>query len=152
MTAHPLSRRRALGAAAGLGVALPTLAACAGDDTVTASEASTNPATPAPTEAGETGEPPDEGGALTTVGDVPIGGGVILEEVVITQPTKGDYRGFSNVCTHQGCIVREVTETIDCFCHGAKYSLETGEPVSGPANVALASRDLRIEGDDILLA
>ena len=138
MTAQPLSRRRALGAAAGVGVGLPALAACAGED-------------PAPS--GDTQDAPVEGSALTTVGDVPIGGGVILgeTEIVVTQPTKGDFRGFSAICTHQGCIVREVAETINCFCHGAKYSLESGEPVSGPANVALASRDLRIEGDDILL-
>ena len=148
MTAHPLSRRRALGAAAGVGVALPTLAACAGDDTVTASDTAGTPDSP------DTPSAPVEGAALTAMGDVPIGGGVILDEseIVVTQPTEGDFRGFSAVCTHQGCIVREVTETIDCFCHGAKYSLESGEPVSGPANVALAPRDLRIEGDDILLA
>lgn len=141
MTAQPLSRRRALGAAAGVGVGLPALAACAGED-------------PAPS--GDTRNAPDApvvGSALTAVGDVPIGGGVILgeTEIVVTQPTKGDFRGFSAICTHQGCIVREVAETINCFCHGAKYSLESGEPVSGPANVALASRELRIEGDDILL-
>ena len=142
MTSHPLSRRRALGAAAGVGVGLPALAACAGED-------------PAPSR--NTQDAPDApvgGSALTTVGDVPIGGGVILTdlEVVVTQPNQGDFRGFSAICTHQGCIVREITETIDCFCHGAKYSLESGEPVSGPANVALAPRDLRIEDDDILLA
>ncbi|GAB2760753.1 hypothetical protein GCM10027020_11470 [Nocardioides salsibiostraticola] len=144
MTAQPLSRRRALGAAAGVGVGLPALAACAGEDPAPSGDTQDTQDTP---------DAPVEGGALTTVGDVPIGGGVILgeTEIVVTQPTKGDFRGFSAICTHQGCIVREVTETIDCFCHGAKYSLESGEPVSGPANVALAPRDLRIEGDDILL-
>lgn len=145
MASQSLSRRRALGAAAGVGVGLPALAACAGEDPAESSETTAAP---------DDRDAPVEVSTLTTVGDVPIGGGVILgeTEIVVTQPTEGDFRGFSAICTHQGCIVREVAETINCFCHGAKYSLESGEPVSGPANVALASRDLRIEGDDILLA
>lgn len=141
MTSAPLSRRRALGTAAGVGVTLPTLAACAG-----AGESTSSASTPT------SDGPPSGDGPLTTVDDVPIGGGVILEEVVVTQPSQGDFRGFLAICTHQGCKVAEVAETINCFCHGAKFDLETGEPVSGPANAPLASLDLVIDGERITLA
>ncbi len=141
MAPFPVSRRRALGTAAGVGAALPALAACSGENA---------PAEPGPTTAPS--ETPADAEALTALSEIPIGGGVILDEIVVTQPTKGDFRGFSAICTHQGCIVREVTATINCFCHGAKYSLESGAPVSGPANTALAPRELRIEGEDLYLA
>jgi Rieske Fe-S protein len=97
-----------------------------------------DPFTPsdAPTDA--SGETPDEGGGENTEGliataDVAVGGGVILEDdgIVITQPAQGEWRGFSSVCTHQGCTVASVAEgTINCNCHGSQFSIEDGSVVT----------------------
>ena len=44
--------------------------------------------------------------------DIPVGGGRIFEaiKVVVTQPTEGDFKAFTAVCTHQACTVSSVKD------------------------------------------
>ncbi len=86
--------------------------------------------------------------------DVPVGGGVILEDakLVVTQPAKGDFEAFSSTCTHRGCTVAEVTETIDCPCHGSMLSLEDGSVQGGPAPVALPETAVEVQGGEVVRA
>lgn len=95
---------------------------------------------------------PDAGSELATTAEVPVGGGLILQEekVVITQPTEGDFKAFTAVCTHQSCIVAEVNETINCDCHGSKFSVEDGSVQGGPAPSALEEISISVEGDSIV--
>jgi len=97
-------------------------------------------------------EAPEAGSELVPTSEVPVGGGVILTEqkIVVTQPTEGDFKAFTAVCTHQSCVVAKVTETIDCTCHGSKYSLEDGSVQGGPAPSALESISITVDGDKIL--
>ena len=93
-------------------------------------------------------------GALGTTGQVPVGSGHIFtaEKVVVTQPTAGEYKAFSAVCTHMGCIVSQVSDgTIDCPCHGSMYSIKTGAVVGGPAPRPLPARQIKVTGDSIFL-
>src|SRR5690349_15478085 len=57
---------------------------------------------------GDTGDDPGSDKPLQTT-DVPVGGGVIVDErnVVVTQPTAGQFKAFTAICTHQGCTVAE---------------------------------------------
>ena len=74
--------------------------------------------------------------------EVPVGGGVILEDAdyVVTQPTKGEFKAFSKICTHQGCPVAEVTGgNINCKCHGSQFSVE-GRLGDQPAGQQAAGR------------
>nr|MBA2550834.1 Rieske (2Fe-2S) protein [Nocardioidaceae bacterium] len=91
---------------------------------------------------------------LTTTANVPVGGGTIVSDagVVVTQPVDGEFKAFSSECTHQGCQVTDVTETINCSCHGSQFSLEDGSPVAGPAPSALADVQINMKGDQIALA
>ena len=156
MGASGVSRRGALTGAMGLGVGLPVLAACSGDDgTTSASDPTT--ASPTPTDppsgsASATSEAPTGGFASTT--DIPVGGGGVFEEqkVVVTQPTAGEFKGFSIVCTHSGCPVNQVTDEIMCPCHGSRFSLTDGSPTAGPAPSPLAPVELVVDGDSISLA
>lgn len=115
---------------------------------------------------GMTGEPaespmatPDGGGAspsgaLAAIADVPVGGGVVVPEppIVIVQPTDGAILGYTAVCPHQGCLVSEVTNnTIICACHQSVFSAEDGAVISGPATTGLASADVQIDGDYVVL-
>jgi Rieske Fe-S protein len=133
-----LSRRHALTGAAGLGLALPLLAACSGDSGATSgSGGSSSPAA---------------SGKLGPAADVPVGGGRIYADakVVVTQPTKGDFRGFSSVCTHQGCPVTVVADgTIDCRCHGSRFSIEDGSVQAGPATRALGEVPVTVANGEI---
>ncbi|GAA1536363.1 Rieske (2Fe-2S) protein [Nocardioides humi] len=147
-----MSRRRALAGAATLGVGVPLLAAC-GDDGSTADDPAGDPSSDAPS-ADPSSAPPAEtdtastapdGGALdglVAADEVPVGGGVILEdeELVVTQPAAGDFKAFEAICTHQGCLVGSVTGgQIVCPCHGSTFSISDGSNEGGPASGPLAS-------------
>ena len=89
--------------------------------------------------------------ALTKTTDVPVGSGVVVGEVVVTQPAAGDFKAFSAVCTHTGCLINEVADgTINCPCHGSKFSLD-GAVVNGPASRPLNAEVITVRGDSILL-
>lgn len=131
-------RRTVLGGTAALGVGAPLLAACGSDDDGGDSDA----------------QLPEAGTVLTTTTEVPVGGGIILaaDGLVVTQPEEGTFKAFSSKCTHQGCEVTKVTETIDCPCHNSKFSLSDGSPQSGPATSPLPETSVNVDGDNITTA
>lgn len=103
----------------------------------------------------DAGDAASGGQVLARATEVPVGGGTILTDagLVITQPQEGTFKGFSATCTHQGCTVAEVSDgTINCPCHGSKFSVADGSVVGGPAPRSLDPRDLVVEGSDIRLA
>ena len=147
-------------AVAGLaGVGLPLLAAC-GDDGGSSGAASDPTSAPssAPSSAPTTGtsSTPTTGGGgpvLGPVSDVPVGGGKVFTDakIVVTQPTAGQYKAFTAVCTHAGCLVAKVeNNTIDCPCHGSKYSVTDGSVVGGPAPAPLAAVNVTVKGGNIV--
>lgn len=84
--------------------------------------------------------------------DVPVGGGRIFaaQKLVVTQPTAGEFRAFSAVCTHQGCLVGSVTDSvIECPCHGSKFAISDGSVQAGPAARALPGLKLTSSGDSL---
>ena len=95
---------------------------------------------------------PDAGTELAAASEVPVGGGLILpdEQIVITQPTEGDFKAFTAICTHQKCVVSGVDETINCDCHKSQFSIEDGSVQGGPAPTALAAVEIRVDGDKIV--
>jgi Rieske Fe-S protein len=166
VTSGGATRRTILRGALLAGVATPLLAACADDvgisDEDTSTEEKSTSAEPptgggngAESEGGNDTEPEGDsaGAAVAKTSDVPEGGGVILEDdgVVITQPVAGTFNGFSNICTHQGCPLFDVTETINCNCHGSKFSIDDGSVVSGPAEKPLPTQGLVVSGNEITL-
>ena len=66
--------------------------------------------------------------------DIPVGGGKVFDalKVVVTQPTAGDFKAFSAICTHQGCTVNGVSNgVITCPCHGSTFDIATGAVDAG---------------------
>ncbi|MBL8927306.1 MAG: Rieske (2Fe-2S) protein [Pseudonocardia sp.] len=122
------------------------------------------PATPAPT--AEPGNGPSTGAGLqpapasraprpvANVSDIPVGGGRVFPDlrVVLTQPARGEFHGFSIVCTHDGCELNAVADgTIDCPCHGSRYAITDGSVVRGPARTGLRTYPVAVDGDEIVL-
>jgi Rieske Fe-S protein len=156
---------RAAGLAALGGVGVGALVACASDAQVAAPAASsatptTAAASPSPSAStaasasasASSPAPPAPTGPSIATADVPVGSGVILDDAkyVVTQPTKGDFKAFSSICTHQGCPVAEVTGgTINCKCHGSKFSIEDGSVVNPPAQRPLAESPTTVSGDSV---
>ncbi|EMF51233.1 MULTISPECIES: Rieske (2Fe-2S) protein [Streptomyces] len=95
----------------------------------------------------------DGGEELAKTADIPVGGGKIFDEqkIVVTQPAEGDFKAFSAVCTHMGCIVSSVSDgTIDCACHGSKFKVADGAVVHGPATEPLPAEKITVAGNSIL--
>ncbi len=163
MTTDKISRRT-LGGLAAAGVGVPLLAACSSDDPDAAADPGGSPSS---SSAGSSGSPsapsqttssesaPAGGDVLTSTSDIEVGGGAIFadQEVVVTQPTEGEFKCFTAICTHQGCVVSSVSDgTINCDCHGSKFSIENGDVEEGPATFPLGEESITVSGDSISLA
>ncbi|MEU6393768.1 Rieske (2Fe-2S) protein [Streptomyces sp. NPDC046939] len=91
---------------------------------------------------------------LARTTDIPVGGGKVFadKKVVVTQPTQGDFKAFSAVCTHQGCTVNSVSGgTINCPCHGSKYRIADASVAGGPAPRPLPPQKITVTGKSISL-
>ncbi|GII96598.1 Rieske (2Fe-2S) protein [Sinosporangium siamense] len=144
------TRRAVMTGAGGAGITL-LLTACGGGSQETTAQAS-----PPPAQGAEAGAGAGAGAgraALAKTADIPEGGGKIFagEKVVVTQPTPGEFKAFSASCTHQGCTVASVADTINCPCHGAKFNIADGSVVNGPAKKPLPVREIKVDGESILL-
>jgi Rieske Fe-S protein len=150
-----INRRRALAGSAAIAVGVPVLAACGSDDPTAADPAGSETPEPTSEPSADGTETPGGGEALASAADVPVGGCLVVTgaKVVVTQPTEGDFKAFTAVCTHQGCLVETSSDgEIPCPCHASRFSLEDGSPTSGPATAALAPVEITVDGDSILRA
>ena len=142
---HPTggpSRRTLLTSVGLAGVAVTALAGCgsAQDAAGTAASSAKDVATDAVKDA-------------ISKATIPVGGGKIFadQKVVVTQPTSGDFKAFSAVCTHQACILGEVSDgMIKCSgCHPSEFDITTGAVTKGPATKALPEKSITVSGDGI---
>ncbi len=140
----PGPSRRVVLASAGIGVGAVALSGCGGADEATKTAVSS--ASSAATEAVKD---------VISKATIPVGGGKIFadQKVVVTQPTSGDFKAFSAVCTHQSCVVADVADgTINCACHGSKFDITTGAVKNGPASSPLPEKKVTVDGDGISVA
>ena len=153
--------------AALVGASAPILAACGGSDDASGGGAATpsatgsgsaptasTPSATAPSSSAPSSSASASGGTvLGPVSDVPVGGGKVFTDakVVVTQPTAGQYKGFSAVCTHQGNIVGSVEDgQIVCPFHNSHFKITDGSVTSGPAQSPLPAVNVAVQGSNIV--
>ena len=89
---------------------------------------------------------------------IPVGGGKILadQRLVVTQPSAGEFKAFSAVCPHQGCLVSQVEGgTITCGSpcgHGSTFDAATGARTGGPATKGLTEKKVSVGTDGITVS
>ncbi len=141
--------RRALLAGAGAAGAAVLLAGCGSDDDGGADKDAGGPS-PSGGSASAT-----SGTTLAKTSEIPVGSARIFtaEGVVVAQPTAGQFKAFSAICTHQGCPVSRVEGgTIICTCHNSRFSAADGSVQGGPASRPLEPREVTVQGDNVTLA
>lgn len=135
------SRRQALTAAGMAGVGVTALAACS---TTSPSSSSSN--------GSPGGVSAAKGKTIFETSQIPVGGGKINDtyKIVVTQPTAGDFKAFTAICTHMGCTLDAVTGgVIQCPCHGSTFSIKTGAVEAGPAPSPLQEYTVTVNGKAI---
>ncbi|GGY06185.1 Rieske (2Fe-2S) protein [Streptomyces hiroshimensis] len=138
------STRRSVVAAAGAAGLVTVLAACGGGGGDNEDKG----------QAEDKGQGKDKEGELGKVSDIPEGGGKVFADrkVVVTQPAKGEFKAFSAVCTHQGCLVKEVSGgTINCPCHGSRFAVADGSVKGGPAPRPLPEEQVSVHDGSLHL-
>lgn len=149
----PTSRRTVLRASTGVLVglaAVPAVAACGSDDdgqASTGSSAST---------AGGGGA----SGALAALEDIPVGGAIAVsaggQNLLLARPTDTTVVAYSSKCPHQGCRVGVGDGKFACPCHGAEFTLDTGEITKDPdprgTTSGLTTVAVAVEGGNVVTA
>ena len=146
--------RRLVLQVSGIAVVGGVVAACSSGGSTAASSAPAGGGA-APSGGAASGGAAAGGTTLTQVADVPVGGGVINPDaaVVVTQPESGTIKGFSAICTHQGCLVGSVENNeIICPCHGSKFSAKDGSVINGPAQQPLAAAPITVSNGAVVLS
>lgn len=147
----PMSLDRRTVLAGGIATSsLVVLAACASEPEPAAT-------TPPSATVEDVQEPQELAGELLlgTTDEIMLGSGkkFMIDEkltILVTHPRDGVFRGFSATCTHSGCIVNGVQDDqIACGCHGARFDVESGEPVAGPARRPLGPITIEVRGTEL---
>ncbi|SDM42123.1 Rieske (2Fe-2S) protein [Streptomyces wuyuanensis] len=153
--ARAVARRTVFTAAGGAGLAA-ALTACGGSEssgsgTVTPADGGSTGGSTGGTTGGTTGG--SGGKVIASIADIPEGGGKVIGDIVVTQPTAGEFKAFSSKCTHQGCAVKSVADgIINCPCHNSNFDAGDGSVKSGPATTPLPAAAIVVEGGSIKLA
>jgi cytochrome b6-f complex iron-sulfur subunit len=106
---------------------------------------------------GDNGSGSGGGSALTALADVPDGGGLVVTNpqggMVLVVRTGSEVKAFNAACTHMGTTVDAPQDGVaTCPNHGSQFSSSDGSVKKGPATQALATVNVKVEGDQIVLA
>jgi Rieske Fe-S protein len=84
-----------------------------------------------------------------------VGGAKIFkaETVMVSQPSEGEFKAFSTVCTHQGCKITKMDgDEIECGCHLSRFAVADGSVAKGPATKPLEKLKVTVEGDNLTVS
>ncbi len=84
--------------------------------------------------------------------DIPVGGGVVIGNYVVTQPEEGKFAAFSSSCPHQNGRITEVSNGVMiCPNHNSQFDIATGQVVSGPSRKPAGQASLSADGTELIV-
>jgi 3-phenylpropionate/trans-cinnamate dioxygenase ferredoxin component len=91
------------------------------------------------------------------VGSLPRPRGVLRVEVegepiAIVCSGRGEFHAISDVCSHAEVALSDGEihgYTVECWLHGSKFDVRTGEPLGPPATRAVPVYDILLDGNDV---
>ncbi len=95
---------------------------------------------------------------VATTSDVPPGTIKAVEvegERIALCNVDGEFRAVQDECTHEHFPLSEGQlegDVLTCSLHGARFDVETGEVLGLPADEPVKIYQVRVEGEDILVA
>jgi 3-phenylpropionate/trans-cinnamate dioxygenase ferredoxin subunit len=95
---------------------------------------------------------------ICAVEDIKLGKAIRVkvgeEAIAIVRTKAGEVKAINDKCSHGEISLSEGfidNETIECWAHGAKFSLATGEALTLPAFEPVAVYEVIIDNGDIYL-
>jgi 3-phenylpropionate/trans-cinnamate dioxygenase ferredoxin component len=88
---------------------------------------------------------PEEGAIGVEVAGVPVA--IIRAE--------GEIFALRDVCSHEEIPLSEgevYDHTVECWLHGSCFDLRTGKPTGPPATKPVATYQIKVDGEDVLVA
>jgi cytochrome b6-f complex iron-sulfur subunit len=101
-----------------------------------------------------TGGPDEAYVKAGTIADFPVGSARLLQHrgkpLIVLRLSTDEFRAFSAICTHLGCIVRwdDATRRIHCPCHAGFFGPD-GAVLSGPPPRPLPAYKVVAAGDEL---
>lgn len=84
------------------------------------------------------------------IGDIPVGSAKIVDDVIIAQPTQGQFAAYSTTCPHAGSKINKVSgDTVKCQAHGSIFAIKDGSVIQGPATSPLDKKNASVKGDKV---
>jgi 3-phenylpropionate/trans-cinnamate dioxygenase ferredoxin component len=95
---------------------------------------------------------------VCALSDLPAEGAIgvdIGESPVAVVRAGGEVYALADVCSHEEVPLSEgeiYDHTVECWLHGSCFDLRTGKPTGPPATKPVPTYQVKIEGDDVLVA
>lgn len=94
---------------------------------------------------------------VATLDEIPPGGRKSLlfdDRAVLLFRIGDDFYAVEDVCSHDGQPLTDgklAGTSIECPRHGARFDVRTGRPLCMPAVEPIATFEVRVQGNDILI-
>ena len=96
---------------------------------------------------------------VCSVNDLPTVGAVQVEiddkQVAIVRDSAGNIHAIDDTCSHANVSLSEgdvEDSAIECWLHGSRFDLRSGEPTSPPAITPIAVYPVKINGGDVFVS
>ena len=79
---------------------------------------------------------------------------IVKDKIIAVANVGGEFFVIDDTCSHSQCSLsrgRLSGKELVCPCHGSKFDVKTGKALTLPATVPVASYEVKIEKDNIMV-